>query len=44
MPGIDLPEALGLSGIALGAVIMLTMAFSPTGIMGNREIEEMFRK
>ena len=42
--GIDLPEVLGLSGIALGAVIVLTMALRPTGIMGNREIEELFRK
>ncbi|MEO0977701.1 MAG: branched-chain amino acid ABC transporter permease [Pseudomonadota bacterium] len=40
--GIELPEALGLSGIALGAVIVLTMALRPTGIMGNREIETLF--
>ncbi|WP_420333057.1 branched-chain amino acid ABC transporter permease [Roseibium sp.] len=40
--GIDLPEALGLSGIALGTVIVLTMALRPTGIMGNREIETLF--
>ncbi len=38
--GIDLPEVLGLSGVALGAVIVLTMALRPGGIMGNREIEE----
>ncbi|MES0885181.1 branched-chain amino acid ABC transporter permease [Roseibium sp. SCP14] len=42
--GIDLPEALGLSGIALGAVIVLTMALRPTGIMGNREIEDLFAR
>ena len=42
--GIDLPEALGLSGIALGTVIVLTMALRPTGIMGNSEIEDLFRR
>ena len=40
--GIDLPEALGLSGIVLGAVIVLTMALRPGGIMGNFEIEDLF--
>lgn len=39
--GIDLPEVLGLSGVALGAVIVLTMALRPGGIMGDREIEEL---
>lgn len=38
--GFDLPEALGLSGVVLGAVIVLTMALRPGGIMGDREIEE----
>ncbi|MAK32994.1 MAG: branched-chain amino acid ABC transporter permease [Acidiferrobacter sp.] len=42
--GIDLPEALGLSGIALGAVIVLTMALRPGGIMGEREIEDFILK
>ncbi len=41
---IDLPEALGLSGIALGAVIVLTMAVRPGGIMGEREIEDLILK
>ena len=39
--GLDLPEALGLSGIALGTVIVLTMALRPGGIMGDREIEDL---
>lgn len=39
---LDLPEALGLSGVALGAVIVLTMALRPKGIMGDREIECVF--
>ncbi len=39
--GFDLPEVLGLSGVALGAVIVLTMALRPGGIMGDHEIEEL---
>lgn len=39
--GVDLPEALGLSGIALGSVIVITMALRPGGIMGDREIEDL---
>ena len=42
--GIDLPEMLGLSGVALGCVIVLTMALRPGGIMGNTEIEQLFSK
>lgn len=42
--GIDLPEVLGLSGIALGAVIVLTMALRPRGIMGETEIEDFVLK
>ena len=40
--GIDLPEVLGLSGVMLGLVIVLTMALRPVGVMGDREIEELF--
>lgn len=42
--GVKLPELLGLSGIALGVVIVLTMALRPSGIMGNTEIEQLWRK
>lgn len=42
--GIKLPEMLGLSGIALGVIIVATMALRPSGIMGNTEIEQLFRK
>ena len=42
--GISLPEVLGLSGITLGAVIVLTMGFRPLGIMGDREIEDFILK
>lgn len=37
--GVKLPEMLGLSGILLGVVIVLTMTLRPGGIMGNEEIE-----
>ncbi len=39
--GIDFPEVLGLSGVMLGLVIVLTMALRPVGVMGDREIEEL---
>jgi len=42
--GLKLPEMLGLSGVTLGVVIVLTMALRPSGIMGNTEIEQLFRK
>jgi len=39
--GVKLPEMLGLSGLALGAVIVLGMAFRPNGIMGRLELDEL---
>lgn len=43
--GVKLPQMLGLSGLALGAVIVAVMAFRPRGLMGNLEIEELlFRR
>ncbi|MXQ07392.1 branched-chain amino acid ABC transporter permease [Alphaproteobacteria bacterium GH1-50] len=39
--GVDLPEALGLSGVVLGLVIVLTMTLRPQGVMGDREIEDI---
>lgn len=33
--GVYLPYAFDLSGIALGAVIVLTMALRPSGVMGE---------
>ena len=42
--GIKLPEMLGLSGIMLGVVIVATMAFRSSGIMGNTEIEQVFAR
>lgn len=42
--GVKLPELLGLSGIMLGVVIVVTMAFRSSGIMGNTEIEQIFTR
>jgi branched-chain amino acid transport system permease protein len=39
--GVKLPEMLGLSGLSLGAVIVLGMAFRPNGIMGRLELDEL---
>lgn len=41
--GIQLPQMLGLSGLMLGVVIVGVMAFLPSGLMGNREIEDIIR-
>jgi branched-chain amino acid transport system permease protein len=38
--GIQLPQMLGLSGVALGAVIVLCMAFRPEGVIGRFELDE----
>ena len=42
--GVKLPQMLGLSGLLLGVVIVAVMAFLPKGIMGNREIEQLFKR
>ncbi|MED5531356.1 MAG: branched-chain amino acid ABC transporter permease, partial [Pseudomonadota bacterium] len=42
--GIKFPEMLGLSGITLGAVIVLIMVLRNGGLVGNFEIEQMFLK
>ena len=39
--GLTLPPMLGLSGVALGAVIVLCMALRPQGICGPKELDEM---
>jgi len=39
--GVELPAMLGLSGLSLGAVIVLGMAFRPNGIMGRLELDEL---
>ena len=39
--GIELPTLYGLSGLALGAVIILGMVLRPAGIMGTREFDDI---
>jgi branched-chain amino acid transport system permease protein len=38
--GLQLPTLFGLSGLALGVVIVTCMVFRPNGIMGTRELDE----
>ena len=38
--GTQLPTMFGLSGLALGVVIVVCMVFRPNGIMGTRELDE----
>lgn len=42
--GVKLPEFLGLTGFFLGLIIVLSMAFRPTGIVGTDEIDEVVRR
>lgn len=42
--GITLPPLLGLSGIAMGAVIVLGMTFRPKGIFVRLELDEVLRR
>lgn len=40
--GVHLPEMLGLSGLMLGVIIVVAMSVRPDGLMGGREIEDVF--
>ncbi|WP_137113585.1 branched-chain amino acid ABC transporter permease [Mesorhizobium sp. GR13] len=42
--GVSLPAMLGLSGVALGAVIVLCMSLRPQGISGTLELDEMLAR
>ena len=42
--GFKMPTMYGLSGLALGVVIVTCMAFRPSGVMGNKEFDEMLFK
>lgn len=44
LAGLQLPQMFGLTGIFLGLVIVLGMAFRPEGIMGPNEIDEITQK
>jgi len=39
--GLDLPPMLGLSGLAMGAILVFGMAFRPRGIMMRLELDEL---
>jgi branched-chain amino acid transport system permease protein len=39
--GFQLPQLFGLSQLFLGAVIILTMIFRPSGVVGGRELDEL---
>lgn len=42
--GIQLPQMLGLTGFFLGIVIVLSMAFRPSGLMGADEIDDIWHR
>lgn len=42
--GFQLPQLLGLSGVALGVVIVVCMAFRPSGISGRYELDELLAR
>lgn len=42
--GVQLPQMLGLSGVALGVVIVFCMAFRPGGIVGRYELDEYYAR
>jgi len=39
--GIQFPEMLGLSGLALGVIIVGCMIWRPNGLMANLELDEV---
>ncbi len=42
--GVELPEAFGLTGFFLGAVIVLSLTLRPKGLMGDAEWEDLWRQ
>lgn len=42
--GLKLPEMFGLTGFFLGAVIVLSMAFRPSGLFGSDEIDDLWHR
>ncbi|WP_151719684.1 branched-chain amino acid ABC transporter permease [Gemmobacter serpentinus] len=42
--GVTTPALLGLSGVALGMVIVLCMALRPQGLLGHREADDFLEK
>ena len=41
--GLELPTMFGLTGFFLGAIIVVTLAVRPDGILGNEEFEDLWR-
>ncbi|MBZ9772476.1 branched-chain amino acid ABC transporter permease [Mesorhizobium sp. CO1-1-8] len=44
LAGVKLPEMFGLTGLFLGAIIVLCMALRPGGLIGADEIDEIWRQ
>lgn len=44
LAGVKLPEMFGLTGLFLGAIIVLCMTFRPEGLVGDDEIDETWRR
>jgi hypothetical protein len=42
--GIQFPEMLGLSGLALGVIIVGFMIWRPNGLMANLELDEVLKQ
>lgn len=42
--GMKLPEMFGLTGFFLGAIIVLSMTFRPSGLMGSDEIDDVWHR
>jgi branched-chain amino acid transport system permease protein len=42
--GLQVPEMFGLTGFFLGLVIVLSMAFRPSGLLGSDEIDDLWHR
>jgi len=42
--GLQLPEMFGLTGFFLGLIIVLSMTFRPSGLMGADEIDDLWHR
>jgi branched-chain amino acid transport system permease protein len=42
--GLKLPDMFGLTGFFLGLVIVLSMAFRPSGLLGSDEIDDIWHR
>lgn len=44
LAGLKIPEMFGLTGLFLGGIIVLCMALRPAGLIGDDEIDEIWRR